>query len=99
MNTVHVELQEGWAGYRVEVFINGDRRYQGTPTTRMQTGFADSFSAEVQADTIELGVFVDRGPLSVERSIPVAAEHWIGLSLKDGDAIRVVEQSAPFGYL
>ncbi|MBO1269469.1 hypothetical protein [Arthrobacter cavernae] len=99
MNIVHVEFQEGWDGGQVEVSVNGGLCYQGTPTTRMQTGFADSFSAEVETDTIELGVSVPGLSLSVERSISVAKEHWIGLSLKDHSTIRVAEQPAPFGYL
>ena len=98
MPTVHVELQEGWTGERVEIWVNGARRYTGRPTTRLQTGYADGVVVDVGSEVIALDVRLPELPIATTRSVRVTQEHWIGLSRRNG-RLRIVDQAAPFGYV
>lgn len=98
MPRLHIELQEGWTGERVEIWVNGVRRYVGRPTTRLQTGYADGVVVNVPSDTVELGVRLPEVPIMTTRSVHVSDAHWIGLSRQDG-SVRIVDQPAPFGYV
>lgn len=98
---LHVELQEGWSGDLVEVTVNGERAYQGSPKTRMQTGYAAGVEVEVPDDggrpvSVEVRL-PDRG-IVVRHDVEVGGEKWVGLTL-EGDEVRVRDQPAPFGYV
>ena len=97
MATVHVELQEGWTGEQVEMWVNGSRWYSGRPSTRLQTGYADGVVVNVSTALVRLDVRLPEVSIEASRSMPIRAEHWIGVS-RLNDTVLVVDQSSPFGY-
>lgn len=98
-HVVHVDLREGWDGDLVQVSIDGQIRFEQRVTTRLQIGLADSFTVNVDRESVHVLVRVpDRGS-TASREIRLAAEHWIGIGLDAQGRIELVDQPAPFGYV
>lgn len=96
MSILHVEFQEGWTGEPVDLVVDGEVRYQGSPRTRTQIGFAES----VEIDAGDSAVLELRlpGGASAEVTAP-RHESWLGVSKQEDGSVRVVEQPTPFGYV
>ncbi|HEU0285583.1 MAG TPA: hypothetical protein VFR22_00980 [Nocardioidaceae bacterium] len=97
MAVVHVELQEGWTGEQVEMWVNGSRWYSGRPSTRLQIGYADAVVVNVSTGLVRLEVRLPEVSIEASRSMPIGNEHWIGVSRLNG-TVLIVDQAAPFGY-
>jgi hypothetical protein len=98
---LHVELQEGWGGDLVEVTVDGKRAYEGRPTTRMQTGYAAGVEVDVPDNgggrTVSIEVRLPERGIVAHHEVKTGPDTWVGLNL-EGDAARVRDQPAPFGY-
>lgn len=98
MTTLHVEFQEGWTGEPVDLVVDGEVRFHGTPRTRMQIGFAESVTVDADATAV-LELARPEGTRTELRFHDPDGEVWLGLSRQDDGSVRVVEQSTPFGYV
>lgn len=97
---LHIELQEGWGGELVEVTADGNRVYDGRPTTRMQTGYAGGVVVDLPHDASAVVVEIrlpERGIVG-RHEVSSGQDTWIGLNL-EGDRVRVREQPNQFGYV
>lgn len=95
MITLHIELQDGWAGQPVEVRLDGALLAELRPSTRYQIGLAHSLESEVEPGEHLLEIIADG--VSAHEDLTTDAETWVGVSLgADGMIVRV--QPAPFGY-
>lgn len=98
MSTLHVEFQEGWTGEAVDLIVDGEVRYHGSPRTRTQIGFAESVSIDAnETEGLQLE-FSDGSRIGVREPGP-GGELWLGLSKEEDGTVRVVEQPSPFGYV
>lgn len=98
MSTLHVEFQEGWTGEPVDLVVNGEVRHHGSPRTRLQIGFAESVSVEVD-EKADVQLTLPDGTQAEVRRSASADELWLGLSKQDDGSLHVVEQRSPFGYV
>lgn len=98
MSTLHVEFQEGWTGEPVDLIVDGEVRYSGTPRTRTQIGFAESVTVDADASAV-LELASSGGTRTELRLHDPEGEVWLGLSRQDDGAVRVIEQPTPFGYV
>lgn len=95
-----MEFQEGWTGEPLDLIVNGEIVYHGSPRTRTQIGLAESLSVEVdEGHAADVWLELQNGThLEVAPSV-LHGDRWLGLSLVDAGKLRVVEQATPFGYL
>ncbi len=95
-----MEFQEGWAGEPLDLIVNGEVRYHGSPRTRTQIGLAESVSFELDEDgAAEIWLELQNGTRLEVGPTALRGERWLGLSLEDAGKLRVKEQPTPFGYV
>ena len=95
-----MEFQEGWAGEPLDLIVNGEIRFHGSPRTRTQIGLAESVSIELdEGDAADMWLELQDGTRLEVGPSALRGERWIGLSLKDAERLHVVEQPTPFGYV
>ena len=94
---LHVALQEGFSGDRVEVTIGGSPIELAELNTRNQIGLADEIEVDVRVGSVEVRVAVLNRSLDSTSGFVVRSETWLGVNLISG-ALEFTWSEEPFFY-
>jgi hypothetical protein len=97
---LHVALREGFAGEEVVVSVDGREVFRDRVTTRLQIGLASSFDLDVAEGDREVAVDIGGSEAGGPRTVPVAGQTWVGVSLiRDRAELDWTVSDEPFGYV
>jgi hypothetical protein len=100
MQTLHIELQEGFDDDRVVARLNGVEVLSlDHVTTRMQTGFAAAGSTQAADGKAVLEVSLPASGQQASTEINLNQAIWAGVSVGRDKAIHIKVSQAPFGYV
>ena len=100
MQTLHIELQEGFQDDRVVARLNGVEVLSlEHVTTRMQTGFAAAGSIEAADGKAVLEVALPASGQRASTEINLNQAIWAGVNVGPDKAIQFRISQAPFGYV
>lgn len=100
MQTLHIELQEGFQDDRVVARLNGVEVLSlDHVTTRMQTGFAAAGSIEAADGKAVLEVSLPASGQRASTEINLKQAVWAGVTLGPDKAIQFRISHEPFGYV
>lgn len=100
MQTLHLELQEGFDDDRVVARLNGVEILSlDHVTTRMQTGFAAAGSTQAADGKAVLEVSLPASGQQASTEINLIQTLWAGVNVGAGKAIQFRISQAPFGYV
>jgi hypothetical protein len=99
MPTLHVDLQEGFAGDSVVLALDGVEvaRRDGV-STRNQIGLATSINLDVAAQVVSLKIDVPTRQLAATVEVDPHATPHVGVSIEAGQLV-LQPQGEPFRYL
>lgn len=99
MPTLHIALEEGFENDGIVVTVDGVERYRHEGLlTKLQSGLADQFQADVSAGQSTISVLVPSRNVSGTTTLAVAEDLHVGISLTS-DGIRFRNSSSTFGYV
>lgn len=99
MQTLHIELQEGFDDDRVIARLNGVQVLSlEHVTTRMQTGFAAAGSIEAADGNAVLEISLPASGQLASTEINLNQAIWAGINVGPDKAIQFKISQAPFGY-
>jgi hypothetical protein len=100
MQTLHIELQEGFHDDRVVARLNGVEVLSlDHVTTRMQTGFAGAGSTEADDGKAVLEISLPALGQQASTEINLIQATWAGVNVGPDKAIQFRISQAPFGYV
>jgi len=100
MQTLHLELQEGFEDDRVVARLNGVEILNlDHVTTRMQTGFAAAGTVQAPDGQAVLEVSLPASGQQASTEINLIQTLWAGINVGAGKAIQFRISQAPFGYV
>jgi len=100
MQTLHLELQEGFEDDRVVARLNGVEILNlDHVTTRMQTGFAAAGTTQAPEGQAVLEVSLPASGQQASTEINLIQTLWVGINVGAGKAIQFRISQAPFGYV
>jgi hypothetical protein len=94
---LHVALQEGFSGDRVEVTIGGSPIEFAELSTRNQIGLADEIEVGVPVGSVEVHVAVLNRSLEATSRSAVRTEVWLAVNLVSG-VLEFTWSEEPFFY-
>ena len=92
-----VDLQNGFDGSGVTVSVDGKVAYDGKPKTQEVLGFADSFQAVADDDTLTLRLRCQTRNIDITKRIDLNDGNAVGISLV-GDDLQIIQRDGGFGY-
>lgn len=100
MQTLKIELQEGFQDDAIVIRVNGSEvMQQDHVKTRTQIGFAAATTATVPAGKATLDVALPAAGISGTFEADIQAPTWIGISLDGARVLHFKISQAPFGYV
>jgi hypothetical protein len=100
MATLHVHLQEGFAGERVTVSVDGRPAIvKSQVTTRPQLGLADMVELDVPAGTVTIDVALEERGETHSLTIDAAETPFLGLSIAPDGSLASKLSATTFGYV
>jgi hypothetical protein len=100
MQTLTIELQEGFRDDAVVIRVNGsDIMHEDHVKTRTQIGFAAAATAMVPEGTATLDVTLPAAGTSGNFAADVQGPTWVGVSLDDTRVPHFKLSQTPFGYV
>lgn len=100
MQTLHIELQEGFDDDRVVARLNGVEVLSlDHVTTRVQTGFAAAGSTEAADGKAVLEISMPAAGQQARTEINLNQAIWAGINVGPDKAIQFRISQAPFGYV
>lgn len=94
---LHVALQEGFDGDRVEVVVAGSRYDFPSLSTRNQIGLADEIELDAPVGPVEARVALPDRSLDARTGYQLAVETWLAVNLVAG-TVEFAWAEAPFFY-
>ena len=99
MATVHIDLQEGWDGDDVLIFLDGIQcRRIPEARTRTQIGLATQIEQETSPGRRTIAVSVPGRSLQGTHVIDVKDEHWVAVSIEE-NRLTFRDQPELYGYV
>jgi hypothetical protein len=100
MQTLHIELQEGFDDDRVLARLNGVQVLSlDHVTTRVQTGFAAAGSVDAAEGSTVLEVSLPASGQQASTEINLISAMWAGINVGPDKAIQFTISQTPFGYV
>lgn len=100
MQTLKIELQEGFRGDAVVIRVNGSEILQEDHVkTKLQIGFAAAITATVPDGKATVEVVLPAAGISGKIEPEVTAPTWVGVSLDSARVLHFKISQTPFGYV
>ena len=100
MQTLNIELQEGFQDDTVVVSVNGaEVMHRDHIKTRLQTGFAAATTATVPEGKAVIEVASSAASTTGQIEVEVLAPIWIGASVDADRVLHFKISQTPFGYV
>lgn len=99
MATLHIDLQEGWEGDEVLIYVDGvECRHVPEARTRNQIGLAMQIEADTAPGRRTIAISVPGRALEGVHVIDIKDEHWVAVSVQ-GDRLIFHDQPELYGYV
>lgn len=100
MQTLKIELQEGFQDDAVVIRVNGSEiMHEDHVKTRTQIGFAAGTTATIPEGKATLDVALPAAGISGAFEADIQGPTWIGVSLDSSRALHFKLSQTPFGYV
>ena len=98
MIALTIDLQEGFKGDKVVLYVNGEEVYRKNQVkTKRLLGMAGSFTTEVETGPVNVEIRVATQDLAETIPLQVSSDTYLGISVVNGMIDPIVSEE-PFGY-
>ena len=94
---IYVDLQEGFTGEVIRVYIDGQGVFDGKPMTDLPLGQAELISASAATTNITMTIEAPERHFKSERNVDLEKGTFLGVSLTTND-VYLIQRTHPFTH-
>jgi hypothetical protein len=100
MDTLHIDLQDGFQGHTVTVDVDGQTAYrQADVNTDLTISRADAFKTQISTDLVLIKLTAEPGNIRGECKIAPRINPFLAVSIVPGGGVRFTPSTSPFRYM